>query len=59
MTNQTPDYETAKRSLRRKLFPGIVILVILAICIILMLERKNAPVRPGTPQAAPATAPAK
>jgi hypothetical protein len=53
------DYETAKRSLRRKLLPGIVILVILAICIFLLLERNNAPLRsPGKqPQAGTPTHP--
>lgn len=45
MTNHPTDYETARKSLRRKLLPGIVILIILAICIFLMLERQNAPVR--------------
>jgi hypothetical protein len=53
------DYETAKRSLRRKLLPGIVILVILAICIFLLLERNNAPLRPPgkQPQAGTPTHP--
>jgi hypothetical protein len=46
MANYPSDYETARRSLRRKLIPGIVILLILAICLLLMFERKNAPVRP-------------
>lgn len=46
MTYQPKDYEMAKRSLRGKMLPGIVILIILAICIFLLLEQKNAPVRP-------------
>jgi len=45
MANYPTDYETAKRSLRRKMFPGVVILIILALCIFLLIERKNAPVR--------------
>jgi NADH:ubiquinone oxidoreductase subunit 6 (subunit J) len=50
MTYQPNAYETAKRSLRRKMLPGIVILIILALCILLLIQRKNAPVRPpGTP----------
>jgi hypothetical protein len=48
MTYEPKDYEAAKRSLRRKMLPGIVILIILAICIFLLVERKNAPVRPST-----------
>jgi NADH:ubiquinone oxidoreductase subunit 6 (subunit J) len=50
MMHQPKDYESAKRSLRRKMLPGIVILIILAICIFLLIQRKNAPVRsPATP----------
>ena len=53
MNYQPKDYETARRSLCRKMLPGILILIILVICIILMLERKNAPVPPaGTQQPA-------
>lgn len=55
MANYPSDYETARRSLRRKLIPGVVILVILAICIFLMVERQNAPVRPPATQAQPAS----
>ncbi len=47
MTYQPADYETARRSLRRKLLPGIVILLILAICVFLLIERKNAPAPPA------------
>jgi NADH:ubiquinone oxidoreductase subunit 6 (subunit J) len=50
MTYQSKDYESAKRSLTRKLLPGIVILVILAICILLMMARNNAPVPPAQTQ---------
>jgi hypothetical protein len=53
MTHQPKDYETAKQSLRRKMLPGLVILIILAICIVLLVERKNAPVGPP---AAPSSA---
>jgi hypothetical protein len=55
MNYEPKDYETAKQSLRRKMLPGVVILIILAICIFLMFERKNAPRPPGTQQPAGAT----
>ena len=50
MTFQSSDYETAKKSLRRKLLPGLVILLILVICIFLLLARKNAPAPPSSTQ---------
>jgi hypothetical protein len=50
LSYQPVDYESAKRSLRRKLLPGVVIFLILAICIFLLMERKNAPVRPAGTQ---------
>jgi hypothetical protein len=50
MSYQPSDYESAKKSLRRKLIPGVVILLILAICIFLMMQRGNAPVRRAEPQ---------
>ena len=56
MSYQPKDYEAAKRSLRGKMLPGVVILIILAICIFLLFEQKNAPRPPGaqqTPAAAP------
>jgi hypothetical protein len=60
MMYQPSDYEAAKRALRRRLLPGVVILVILAICIFLMVERKNAPVPPGAKTPPPtATAPGR
>lgn len=57
MNYEPKDYETAKRSLRGKMIPGVVILIILAICIFLMFERKNAPTGPpGAQQQAPPAA---
>jgi hypothetical protein len=55
MAHEQNDYETAKRSLQKKLLPGLIILIILAICIFLMIERKNAPVPPNSRQAPAAT----
>ena len=48
MAYEPKDYETAKRSLQGKLLPGLVILIIIAICIFLMIERKNAPAPPAS-----------
>ena len=56
MSYEPKDYEAAKRSLRGRMLPGLVILIILAICIFLMFERKNAPTRPPGVQQAPAAA---
>ena len=55
MSYQPKDYQAAKRSLRGKMLPGVVILIILAICIFLLFERKNAPTAvPGAQQPPPA-----
>jgi NADH:ubiquinone oxidoreductase subunit 6 (subunit J) len=55
MAHQPKDYETAKRSLRHKMVPGVVILIILAICIFLMIVRKDAPVPPTSTRPPAAT----
>jgi hypothetical protein len=55
MNYEPKDYEAAKQSLRRKMLPGVVIFIILAICLFLMFERKNAPTPPvGAQQQTPA-----
>jgi hypothetical protein len=48
MAHQPKDYKAAKQSLQRKLIPGVVILIILAICIFLLIARQNAPAPPST-----------
>lgn len=42
MSYEPKDYETARRSLTRKLLPGIIILIIIVICVLLMIFRPPA-----------------